>query len=67
MTSYGYGLEEKALFVSHKGQVFILDRKVPIVKLLTIALKTDADLFKGLLTPLFLGAYQNRCGFDQRL
>jgi hypothetical protein len=49
------------------NSLFILDRKVPIVKLLTIALKTDADLFKGLLTPLFLGAYQNRCGFDQRL
>jgi hypothetical protein len=49
------------------NSLFILARKVPIVKLLTIALKTDADLFKGLLTLLFLGAYQNRCGFDQRL
>jgi hypothetical protein len=34
--------------------------------LLTIALETDADLFKGLLTPLFFVAYQDRCGFDQR-
>jgi len=34
--------------------------------LLTIPLETDADLFKGLLTLLFLGAYQNRCSFDQR-
>ena len=40
------------------NSLFILDRKVPIVKLLTIALKTDADLFKGI--PVTNVALQSR-------